>query len=250
MNSEIETLIRKAGEVVVHARATHIESKDGHANFVTEYDVMVQQMLREGLYKLMPEAAFVGEEGECEDSDGLRFIVDPIDGTTNFMRGYNHSSISVGLADGDEVIAGIVYNPYADELFSAEKGKGAFVNGEAIHVSGKPLKSSLVLFGTAVYYSDIRDQTLKAMTVAYDHAADLRRSGSAAIDLCSIARGCCDVFFEARLCPWDFAASDVIIREAGGVVMNMDGGKIDLHQKCSVLAGTPAATEEFLKYIK
>ena len=133
-----------------------VDAKEGKANFVTSYDKSIQKELRKRLLAELPQAAFVGEEDEAHDSvsEGYAFIVDPIDGTTNFMKDYHASSISVGLTKDGERIAGVVYNPYLEEMFYAQKGMGAYCNGQPIHVSEEPLSNALVIFGTAPYYEE------------------------------------------------------------------------------------------------
>jgi len=131
-----------------------IDGKEGHANFVTNYDKMIQRELKTRLLKIYPEAVFVGEEDEEQASidSGMALIVDPIDGTTNFMKDYRTSCISVGITIDGELEGGIIYQPYTNEMFTAQKGKGAFCNGERISVSDSTLDDALVVFGTAPYY--------------------------------------------------------------------------------------------------
>lgn len=162
--------------------------------------------------------------------------MDPIDGTTNFIKDYHVSAISAGLAKDGEKYIGVVYNPYLDEMFTAERGKGAFLNGRPIHVSRNPLSEGIVLFGTAPYYEELSKKSFQMAYAYFKKALDVRRSGSAAIDLCSIAAGRAELYFELRLSPWDFAAGALIVEEAGGVVTTVEGGAVTLGQKCSVLA--------------
>ena len=155
---------------------------------------------------------------------------------TNFIKDYHVSAISAGLAKDGEKYIGVVYNPYLDEMFTAERGKGAFLNGRPIHVSRNPLSEGIVLFGTAPYYEELSKKSFQMAYAYFKKALDVRRSGSAAIDLCSIAAGRAELFFELRLSPWDFAAGALIVEEAGGVVTTVEGGAVTLGQKCSVLA--------------
>lgn len=237
---QITDAVRACGEIILHADRSKscIDEKAGHANFVTTYDKKVQQELREKLLQILPEAVFVGEEEDIHASiaEGYAFIVDPIDGTTNFIKNYHVSAISVGLARDGERYMGVVYNPYLNEMFTAVKGQGACLNGEPIHVSSEPLHNGIVLFGTAPYYEEL---SRKSFEMAYDYfkkALDIRRSGSAALDLCSVAAGRAEVFFELRLSPWDFAAGSLIVEEAGGKVTTVEGEPLSLHAPCSLLA--------------
>ncbi len=238
--SQITEAVRACGEIILHADRgkSCIDEKAGHANFVTTYDKKVQQELQRRLAEILPEAVFVGEEEDIHASvaDGYAFIVDPIDGTTNFIKDYHLSAISVGLALDGERYMGVVYNPYLKELFTAVRGQGAYLNGAPIHVSSEPLENGVVLFGTAPYYEELNK---KSFEMAYDYfkrSLDVRRSGSAALDLCSVAAGRAELFFELRLCPWDFAAGSLIVEEAGGKVTTVEGTPVTLDAPCSMLA--------------
>ena len=242
---KIADVVRDCGKIMLEAVRTSdmVDAKEGHANFVTTYDKKVQETLKEKLTEILPAAAFVGEEDDIHASiqKGLAFIVDPIDGTTNFIKDYHVSAISVGLINDGRSYIGVVYNPYLDEMFTAERGKGAFLNGKPIHVSRNPLSEGIVLFGTAPYYEEL---SRKSFDLAYEYfrqALDIRRSGSAAIDLCSIAAGRAEIYFELRLSPWDYAAGSLIVEEAGGVVTTVDGGEITFERPCSVLAANGRA---------
>ncbi|MBD5469635.1 MAG: inositol monophosphatase [Lachnospiraceae bacterium] len=237
---EIVNAVRVCGAIILNADRTKtgIDEKAGHANFVTTYDKKVQSELQTKLLAILPEAVFVGEEEDVHASvkDGYAFIVDPIDGTTNFIKDYHASAISVGLAKDGERYMGVVYNPYLDEVFTAVKGQGAFLNGEPIHVSDQLLENGIVIFGTATYYDEFAKATFDMAYEYFRKALDVRRSGSAALDLCNVAAGRAELFFELRLCPWDYAAGSLIVEEAGGVVTKIDGGEITLNEGCGVLA--------------
>ena len=242
---KIADAVRDCGKIMLEAVRTSdmVDEKEGHANFVTTYDKKVQETLKEKLTEILPAAAFVGEEDDIHTSiqKGLAFIVDPIDGTTNFIKDYHVSAISVGLINDGRSYIGVVYNPYLDEMFTAERGKGAFLNGKPIHVSRNPLSEGIVLFGTAPYYEELSRKSFDLAYEYFRHALDIRRSGSAAIDLCSIAAGRAEVYFELRLSPWDYAAGSLIVEEAGGVVTMVDGGEITFERPCSVLAANGRA---------
>ena len=232
--------VRACGTIILNADRTKsgIDEKAGHANFVTAYDKKVQSELQKRLLEILPEAVFVGEEEDVHASvkDGYAFIVDPIDGTTNFIKDYHASAISVGLIKDAKRYMGVVYNPYLDEVYTAVKGKGAFLNGSPIQVSRQPLENGIVIFGTATYYEEYAKATFDMAYDYYCKALDVRRSGSAARDLCNIAAGRAELFFELRLCPWDYAAGSLIVEEAGGVVTTIDGGELPLNEGCGVLA--------------
>jgi len=236
----IENIVRECGNIILNAKRNSemVDEKAGRANFVTTYDKLVQKELEEKLMKAFPEATFVGEEEDVHQSikSGYAFIVDPIDGTTNFIKDYKTSCISVGLSKDGEPFMGVVYNPYLNEMFTAQKGKGAFCNGKPIHVSKEPLSNGLVLFGSAPYNEELSKKSFELAYAYFDKALDIRRSGSAALDLCSIASGRAELYFELILQPWDYAAGMLIVTEAGGQVTCVDGTMIKYGEACSVLA--------------
>ncbi|MBQ7870700.1 MAG: inositol monophosphatase [Oscillospiraceae bacterium] len=244
MLEQIIEIVRRAGELVcsAHDIGAGVQEKTSHVDLVTIYDPMVQEQLRRELLGLLPEAGFLGEEEEVHDIEGKRaiFIVDPIDGTTNFVRGLHHSAISVGLMVDGVMEYAAVYNPYRDEMFSARRGSGAWCNGQPIHVTDKPLDRSIALVGTAIYYRETIPQTAQMLSALLPQVVDLRRSGSAALDCCYVAAGRVDLFFECLLCPWDYAAGSLIITEAGGMITALDGSPLRLTERCSVAAGNPA----------
>ena len=249
MLKKITETVKEAGKIILsaHNQESAVTAKEGKKNFVTKYDVAVQDFLFNELGKSFPEAEFVGEEGENNiASKALRFIIDPIDGTTNFMQDFRCSCISVALCEGNEVIAGVVYNPYTDEIFSAEKGRGAYLNNNKITVSDRLLSDGLALFGTSPYHPENTDATFALLRKVFDFSRDIRRSGSAAYDICTVACGRCEVFFEKGLQPWDIAAGTLILKEAGGKALNYEGGEIDFSKPADVVFANPKAYDEFI----
>lgn len=237
---QICELMRECGDIMRNAdrRSINIDTKCGRANFVTDYDKKVQDTLQRGLCEIVPDARFIGEEGSAaEYSEDCRcFIVDPIDGTMNFIKDLHASSISVALAEGGRVQLAAVYNPYLDEMYSAERGGGAFCNGAPIRVSEEPLENGIVIFGTSPYDEDLSERSFKLAHEYFRKALDIRRSGSAAIDICAVAAGRAELFFELALSPWDYAAGSLIVEEAGGIVTDIDGKAISLERRCSIVA--------------
>ena len=238
--NKIKLLVKECGKVILNAdrEKMAIDIKSGVADLVTEYDKKIQAQLEIGLKEILPEAKFIGEEGSSDklSDEGYAFIVDPIDGTTNFVKDYHMSAISVALLKGREPIAGVVYNPYLDEMFSAIKGQGAFLNGKRISVSSQPLDKALVLFGSAPYDKHLFKDTLEILSEYFYKALDIRRCGSAALDLCSVACGRADLYFELVVSPWDFAAGKLLVEEAGGFVATLDGAPLSFEGKTSILA--------------
>lgn len=243
----IIAVVREAGEIMLNADHIEetVEEKSGRANYVTAYDKKVQAFLFDRLAGVFPDAAFIGEEKEENPpvSEGYVFIIDPIDGTTNFMKGYCASCISVGLLKDGQPYMGVVYNPYLDEMFSAEKGRGAFRNESKIHVSDHELKEGIVLFGTAPYNEELSKRSFSLAYEFFERSLDVRRSGSAAIDLCNVACGRAELYFELLLSPWDYAAGALILTEAGGKIMTADGKELTYEKKCGVVAGNEEALQ-------
>jgi len=240
MLEQIIEVVRRAGEMVLSAHdiAAGTHEKTSAADLVTEYDLAVEAFLKEQLPPLCPGSIFFGEE-EAENADpsrGWAFIVDPIDGTTNFVRGLRQSAISVALARDGQVEYAVVFDPYKNEMFSARRGGGAFLNGAHIHVSGKPLAEGIFGMGTAIYRREYLEPTMRVTEQLFRRACDFRRLGAAALDLCDVACGRVELFFEYSLCPWDFAAGSLIITEAGGHISTLQGGPLALTERCSVWA--------------
>ncbi|MBQ4050548.1 MAG: inositol monophosphatase [Oscillospiraceae bacterium] len=246
---EIKEIVRETAAIMLEVtpEALEVAAKEGHGNFVTDYDVRVQKMLFERLEKVLPEAEFLGEEGEGDKvvGAGYTFIIDPIDGTSNFICGYGHSAISVALALDGEFVIGVVYNPYRDEMYWAEKGEGSFLNGRKLTMVDRPMEKGLVACGTAPYRLDLTDKTFDTMKKVFLNSMDLRRVGSAALDLCFTAANRNVLFFEWVQMPWDYAAASLLITEAGGVFSQMDGSPVKPGDICSILAGTKTAVEDF-----
>ena len=213
----IEGIARRAARIMLDAANSPAHQKEGHYNFVTDADVQVQNMLISELGALLPEAEFFAEEKDNQRlTNADTFVIDPIDGTLNFMRGRNFSAISIALLRGGETVLGLVYDPYRDDMFTAIKGGGARLNGREIATSDIQFDNAMVAMGTSPYYAELSRHT---MDIAYDfltQAGDLRRMGSAALDLCYVACGLCDVYYELKLSPWDYAAGALIVTEAGG----------------------------------
>ena len=246
--NKIVEIVREAAKIMLsaHDAENAVTAKEGKKNYVTMFDVAVQTYLFEQLGKAFPTALFMGEEGtENAESKALRFIIDPIDGTTNFMQNYRCSTISVALCEGDSILKGVVYNPYTDEMFYAEAGQGAFYNGQPIHVSDRTLADGMALVGTCPYHPENTDYTFVLIRRVFDYSRDIRRSGSAAYDICCVAQGRAEVFFEQELQPWDYAAGTLIVREAGGRCETFDGKDPCLSHGSDVVFANPKAFEEF-----
>ena len=231
-----------------------VTTKDGTANFVTEHDVRIQNRLIDAIKSIVPDACFIAEEKENDPTllQARRcFVIDPIDGTTNFIHNCRHSCVSLGLLSHGEVVFGAVYNPYLDEMFYAERGQGAYLNDRPIQVANHPFEQALVAYGTAPYYKkELAEKTFALCHDLFFSCADVRRCGSAALDLVNLAAGRYDLFFEFLLSPWDIAAGSLIITEAGGIISDMKGNPVDFSHPCPILASTPHLYEQLLTAVR
>lgn len=250
MLNKIIDAVKKAGEIYKSADSDlGIENKGSAVNLVTKYDKMIQDFLFKELEKICPNCSFLGEEGEGDKtlSDGYCFIIDPIDGTTNFIKGFQHSAISVGLAKDKELIMGVVLDPDLNNLYYAEKGKGAYLNGRKISVSNCNMENSLVLFGTCPYEHELAKKTFELTEQIFYKCIEVRRGGSAALDICYVASGKADLYYEMILRPWDFAGAMVILKEAGGFCCTLKKEEIDLNKIRSFACGNKNNLKEFFE---
>ena len=233
------------------SRVSQVKEK-GTCDYVTQVDIQVQKLVKEGLYAMYPQVQFMGEEQDNSaiDRSGDFWILDPVDGTNNLIHDFRHSTLSLAYAEAGEVVLGIVYQPYTDELFIAKKGEGAFLNGDPIHVSGaETLSESLVTIGTSPYYHELADWNFKVFKEVFLSCQDIRRLGSAALDMAYVACGRVDAFFEAILQPWDFSAAKLLIEEAGGKVSDFAGKELPVGMPGAVLAGNGKINEELLRIL-
>ncbi|HHV99213.1 MAG TPA: inositol monophosphatase [Clostridiaceae bacterium] len=253
MLTKIIDIVRDAGKLIINADDMQITSKEGAFNYVTKYDVMVQQFLFKKLKEILPEAKFIGEEGNTgpmKAGDGYLFIIDPIDGTTNFICDYRLSVISVALAHDGELVLGVVYNPYMDEMFYAEKGKGAYLNGRKLQIRDRSLSEGILSFSSCPYNKELREPVLRLVRELSYHSMDIREIGTAALSICYVAANRNVMYLALTLSPWDYAAGTVIVREAGGEVLTVQGVDIDINKKNSLVASTKTAMKEFFEIAK
>lgn len=253
MIERIIQIVKKAGEIYLCANDDKgVEEKGSSQNLVTKYDKMIQDYLFENLKKIIPDCRFLGEEGDenKELTDGYCFIIDPIDGTTNFIKGFQHSAISVGLAKDKELILGVVYDPDLDNMFYAKKGEGAFLNGKKIRCSSCSIEKSLVLFGTCPYEHELAHDTFVLTEKVFNRALEVRRGGCAALDICYVASGKADLYYEMILRPWDWAGASVILSEAGGIAKNFDNKKLDAGSIDSFVCGNKNSIKDFYEILQ
>jgi len=236
----IKTIAKSVGPLFIEGY-THTKTitYKSAVDLVTEYDVKVELLLKEKLLAAFPEHTLVGEETNEEITYPDKAIyIDPIDGTTNFVHGIPFCAISIGIWEGGEPIAGVVYNPVLNELFYAEKGKGTYCNDEALHVSeAETLEKSLIATGfpyTKFEQGEDFHWVMKSISAILPYTRDIRRLGSAALDLCYVARGTFEGYYEVNLKPWDVAAGILIVKEAGGAVSRQDGRNYTLDERIVV----------------
>lgn len=237
--NKIIELIHSTKSLIMNESMSHDITVKGLADFVTRVDTSVQHYLQKELCKLYPEVQFMGEEDHMQNVDFSKpvWILDPIDGTTNLIYGYHHSAVSLGYYDHGQICAGVIYNPFSGETFHAVRGQGAYLNNTQIHVTNHVLlKDSLIAIGTSPYRKELAPGNFKIFQTVYEKSLDIRRSGSAALDLAYVACGRLDGYFERDLKPWDFAAGALIVEEAGGQVSDYTLCQLDFSKNQDVVA--------------
>ena len=231
-------------------------SRKGPGDFVSAADRKAEEVLRDALMKARPGYGLVMEEhGTIEGSDASHtWHVDPLDGTTNFLHGIPHFAVSVGLEREGMIVAGVIYDPVKDELFVAERGKGAYLNNRRLRVSGRSaMADALIAYGTPYLGKGDRGRLLTELAALMPVAGGVRRFGSAALDLAYVACGRSDLYWERDINSWDIAAGIILVREAGGYVTNADGGAEPLAAKTaakSVAAGNESLHRELMGILR
>ena len=231
--------VRQAGALLTDPAAVQTILSKSPTDFVTNVDLSVQNLLRDRLFELAPAVQFFGEEGDqtAVDPDRPFWILDPVDGTTNLIHQFRHSAVSLALAEDGQVTFGVVYHPYTQECFTAQRGGGAFQNGRPIRVSKTgSLSGSLLSAGTVPGRRDLADEAFRQIRALYDRCQDVRRTGCASLDLCYVACGRLDGYVELALHPWDYAAGMLLVEEAGGRVTAPGGAPLSLTEGGAVLA--------------
>lgn len=248
MINQVIDIVKQASRLM--ADNITIEQKGNDSNFVTSADVNVQHYLQEKLPQLIPGSTFLGEEEEATNLNSeYIWVVDPIDGTANFIRGLKASVISVGLMKENKPYLGVIYDPYKDEIYYAERGKGAFVNGKPIHVSDRDFKHAVICTAASLYNKNLAKPCFNIMQEVYMQADDFRRFGAAANEMTYLAAGRIELYFEIRLFPWDMAAGIVIIEEAGGFVEILHEEGLPLDRPAGIIAANGKENFEKLREI-
>lgn len=213
-------------------------AKKGISDYVTEVDYICEEAIKKIIRKKFPEHAILCEEnGLTKGASRYTWIIDPLDGTTNYLHGYPMFSVSIALAEGEEIILGVIFDPIRNELFYASKEKGAWLNGCKIKVSGQTkFADSLIATGFPFRHKKVLDTYLKSFREIFLHCGGIRRAGSAALDLAYTACGRVEGFWEYGLSSWDIAAGSIIIKEADGKISDFSG-KLDYLKTGCVVAG-------------
>ena len=238
---DIETVIgivREASALMDRTGGFEVHDKGERENIVTSSDLAVQHFLTRELKARYPEVGFLCEEEDLNDVSGHEavWVIDPIDGTANYARGNENCCISVALVRQGEPVLGVVYSPWRGELYTAEKGKGAFCNGKPIHVSDRPFGQGILFTAMSTYRKDMAAACRDIIYDLYMDCNDFRRTGSAAVEICLTAAGYADLYFEIRLMPWDFAAAMLVLQEAGGVLCDFDGNLPSPYRQSMIVA--------------
>lgn len=250
MINKVMKLVREAARFC-KVSDLKIESKGGNSNFVTTADVAVERFMKENLPGLIKGSRMVGEEGDAEDVNAeYLWVVDPIDGTANFIRKFNLSAISVGLLHNGEPVLGVIYNPFTNEMYYGEKGKGAFLNGVPMKVSGRDYAHSVFCTAFSLYNKTLAEPCFKILERVYPEIDDMRRLGTASLELANLAAGKCELYFEIRICSWDVTAALALLLEAGGdFEIPGRGKKIPLYEPFPIIAANNRENFEKLKTV-
>ena len=252
--SRIVGIAKAAGRMMITEKTVDIGNKGTKENYVTSTDLKIQKFLRKELAAALPGSKFMGEEEDDTNvpdtysADDLIWIVDPIDGTANYAHGIPMSVTAVGLVKGGEPILGVDYQPYLDEVYYAEKGRGAFCNGTPIRVSDHPKERGIVCTAWSCYNKVRAPLCFDVSQSLYGTCEDIRRIGTAAYELCLLSKVAADLYFEANLAPWDYAASACILKEAGGLIESQYGS-IRTDRQCMIVAANNAENLEYLKSV-
>jgi myo-inositol-1(or 4)-monophosphatase len=244
---------RAAGQLLhrEHPAARHVSYKGAVTNLVTEMDGRAETLIVDALLKAFPDDGILGEEGSARPgSSGRRWIIDPLDGTTNYAHGLPIYSVGIGLERDGAMVLGVVYDPSRDELFSAERGGGAWLNERRLSVSATAtLDTSLLVTGFPYDIRTNADNNLKEYTALSVRARAVRRLGSALLDLAYVASGRFDGFWELSLSPWDVAAGGILVEEAGGRVTDLRGAPLDVDHP-RLLASNGRIHDQLLAVLK
>lgn len=244
----IEAVKQTKSIVLDKSLKSHINMK-GEADFVTEVDLLISHFLSEKLASLTPQIGFMSEE-ENNQIVSTRWILDPIDGTTNLVYEYNMCSVSLALCVNEVIEFGVVYNPFNDDIFVCQRGNGAYYNGKLLSTApDRDLRNCLIEFGAGSTRKHQADIAFDIGKTVFRNCLDLRRICSSALSICFVAAGKLNGYFEKELKPWDYAAAGLILEECGGKVSDWNGNAITYTSPSSFVCGTPKAFDFLLETI-
>lgn len=245
---------RAAGNVITRGfenRGDLLLEKKGENDFVTKIDKEAEKAIIEKIQASFPDHSFVGEEGgKIDGNEEFTWIIDPLDGTTNFIKGIPHFAISIALMHKGRLDQGVVFDPIRGELFTASKGAGAQLNGFRIRTSNaKDLTNTVLATAFPFKAKENADDSVNRFKKIFMQCGDVRRCGSAALDLAYVAAGRYDGYWERGVQPWDTAAGELLVRESGGLVTDFAGGNDPLY-KGEIVAGSPRVVQQLVKHLK
>ncbi len=245
-------IVKETDSIFFDDALRHDVKEKGEADYVTRADIGISEYLSKRLSEEYPAIGFISEEADTDiDESRDYWILDPIDGTTNFMHGLSFCGVSLGLYSGGQLTAGIIYIPYTGELFHAERGKGAYLNGERIYCSkNTALRDCVGFYEFNAYFKNECDTAMEYARKIYTRCQDLRCLGSTAVELAYVACGRADVFFGRYLKPWDYAAAAVLIAEAGGRLDRVDGDFCISQLNVNIAAANSLVFDEFIALVK
>ncbi len=243
-------LVKEASKIIFDKDLKNSVAMKGEADFVTAVDLAISQFIKEGLTALTPDIGFMSEE-EDNEITVKRWILDPIDGTTNLIYGFNFSSISLAYFDGEKIDFGVIYNPFNKDLFVAKRGEGVYLNGEKLPIAkDRNLKECIVEFGAGATKKQFIDESFVLGKEIFRNCLDIRRNCSSALAIAYVASGKLNGYFERNIKPWDYAAATLMLEECGAICSDWDGNPIQFEKPSSFVCGTPKLYEFLLKTIK
>jgi len=248
---DVKEIAYNAGELIKNPQTIEVFSKSGKHNYVTQMDKKISDYLLSQLPLILPGSVVLSEEGEDRNTadTSLVWIVDPIDGTTNYMYHFRLSAISIALMKDGKAVLAVVYNPFINEMYWAAKDAGAYLNGETINVGNdESINHTLVLAETDPYSNRASNHTFLWLNQLFQSCIDIRITGSAALDFCYIAAGRAGAFLTPQLDPWDMAAGYLIMAEAGGIATHFDGSPLLFSGSETAIAGNPQIYHELLDF--
>ena len=249
MIETVKSIVLQASKIMLNDDFS-VKEKGTSSNLVTSNDIAVQAFLKQKLSAFFPSSGFYCEEGDENDlTKDYVWIIDPIDGTTNYAKHISVCCISVALEHEGEIILGVVYNPYQKMMFEAAKGKGAFLNGKPIHPTNIPMKECVLYTAFSAYEKQYSHKAFQFAENVFPFVSDIRRTGSAAFEICSVACGRGDIYLEMKLQVWDYAAASLIIKEAGGEICDLEGNPMEYSHPSFAIAANNKENLDALRKI-